>query len=162
MSWVVKMSCVWFVLMAASCIISIKCRVRSGCILDSISSTTRTAPDSRAASHIPMREKNRCVPTDSCPNGSQKPLDVPSPVSRVCRAEMIGSSLEPVMRMSLMPRSAYSISCRIRLFSEPPCRMADRAAFSRISVPMKPVSFSKNHRYAFSVWGQFHSLELDR
>ena len=32
----------------------------------------------------------------------------------------------------------------------------------RISVPIKPVSFSKNHRYAFSVWGQFHSFELDR
>ena len=34
--------------------------------------------------------------------------------------------------------------------------------YNGISVPIKPVSFSKNHRYAFSVWGQFHSLELDR
>ena len=122
----------------------------------------KTEPASSAASHIPMREKKRCVPTDSCPNGSQKPLEVPSSASRVCSAEMIGSSLEPVMRMSLIPRSAYSISCRIRLFSEPPCRMADNVASSRISVPIKPVSFSKNHRYAFSVWGQFHSFELDR
>ena len=89
-------------------------------------------------------------------------MEVPSPESSVCRAEMIGSSLEPVMRMSLMPRSAYSISCRIRFFSEPPCRMADKVASSCISVPIKPVSFSKNHRYAFSVWGQFHSFELDR
>ncbi len=62
------------------------------------------------------------------PTGSQKPLEVPSSASRVCSAEMIGSSLEPVMRMSLIPRSAYSISCRIRLFSEPPCRMADKCS----------------------------------
>ena len=54
----VKMSCAWFVLIAASCTISIRCLVSSGCILDSISSTTKTDPDSKAASHIPMREKS--------------------------------------------------------------------------------------------------------
>ena len=29
----------------------------------------------------PMREKKRCVPTDSSPRGSQNPLEVPSPES---------------------------------------------------------------------------------
>ena len=92
--------------------------------------------------HTDARKESLCS-NRFLPQRKPEALDVPSSVSRVCSAEMIGSSLEPVMRMSLMPRSAYSISCRIRLFSEPPSRMADRAASSRISVPMNLSAFQR-------------------
>ena len=122
-------------------------------------------PLSRACSQPPIRAKNLCVPADSCSISSWKCSVLPS--SSIIRWVVVitDSPFLPetdLMVTSEMPRSASSISLRIRAFCVSLRTISETVSEEAAGCSIIAVNFSRNHLYALSVCGRFQSLEETR